>query len=70
MTLLHDWGAPKPWDTHTHDDFANAYTTCLLRLLDARDVAIRIDRDEIPRWLRRGITGVAARRRATSRRAG
>ena len=60
-TLLHHWGEPKPWDSWTHRDAANAYTTCLRRLLAGSDVAVRIDRREIPRWLRPGPVGAVAR---------
>jgi hypothetical protein len=64
VTVLHHWGSPKPWESPSSDDFVNAYTTCLLRLLHGDDVAVRIDRGDVPRWLRSGPTGVFARRRA------
>jgi hypothetical protein len=61
-TLLHHWGEPKPWESWTHRDAVNAYSTCLRRLLAGSDVAVRIDRREIPRWLRPGPVGAIARR--------
>jgi len=61
-TLLHHWGWPKPWESCAQADFVNAYSTCLIRLLTADDVAVRIDPRELRPWLRPGAVGVVARR--------
>jgi len=60
VTLLHHWGARKPWETKVRGNTLNAYSTCLRRLLVANDVAVPIDPHEVPRWLRPGPVGAVA----------
>jgi len=59
-TLLHHWGAPKPWDHAARGYMVNAYSTCLRRLLVEQDVAVRINPREVPHWLRPGLWGRVA----------
>jgi hypothetical protein len=69
LTLLHSWGAPKPWQTAARTKLPRtAYLTCLRRLLVGDDVTIRTT-EELAPWLRRGPLGAAALRLETTRTA-
>jgi hypothetical protein len=62
--VVHHALSPKPWQRPAYD---GVYTRLLRRLLTAADVAILVDEDEIPRWLRRGPLAYAERQRIKAR---
>jgi hypothetical protein len=61
VRLLHYTGAPKPWYRHGWSrSRRDAYTALLPRLLFGPDVAVRLDPDEVPLWLRPSAPGAVA----------
>jgi hypothetical protein len=61
VRLLHYTGAPKPWYPHGWSrSRRDAFTALLPRLLFDADVALRLDPDEVPLWLRPSATGAVA----------
>jgi hypothetical protein len=61
--LLHYWNHPKPWLPNARPHLAfDAYVDLMARLLTADDVPIRLDRDELPIWLRDDLVGKVVRR--------
>jgi len=57
--LLHAWLRPKVWQGR-ENVHANAYERLLPRILFAPDAAIRLDANDVPRWLRPGAAGQVA----------
>ena len=54
-TLLHVWGAPKPWEpVAAHGLRRSAYLRCMRRLLTVDDVAVPLAPRSLPMWLRPG----------------
>ena len=54
--LLHHYTHPKPWFAEARERLTyEPYDELLLRLLSAPDLPIRLPRDAIPVWLRRGM---------------
>jgi hypothetical protein len=61
VRLLHYTGAPKPWYRHGWSrSRRDAFTALLPRLLFGPDVALRLDPDEVPLWLRPSAPGAVA----------
>lgn len=66
VVMLHYSWVPKPWEPRAwrrmQRPLRDAYTRMLPRILFADDVALALDRRDVPAWLRTGAVGAAARR--------
>ncbi len=53
VTILHHSGTPKVWESSGWQrDFRQAYVRLLRRVLCSEDVALRLQSDDLPVWLR------------------
>jgi hypothetical protein len=61
--LLHAAGSPKVWEPRgwMHVDSRDAYGRLLARCLMASGLLLRVEPQDVPFWLRRGVRGAAVR---------
>jgi hypothetical protein len=62
--VVHHALSPKPWRAPAYD---GVYSRLLRRLLAGDDVALRVDEEDLPLWLRPGPRGYAERQRIKAR---